>query len=70
MGYGCFQKFGLESWGVLKNVPERLLGTRFTNAISCIEPGPEGPYREIFLKHPTAYNQVHNCTILTPSDLG
>jgi hypothetical protein len=33
---------------VLKqNVPVSLLGTRFTNAISYYEPGPQDPYREI-----------------------
>jgi hypothetical protein len=29
---------------VFKNVPVRLLGTRFTNAISCFEPSPQEPY--------------------------
>jgi hypothetical protein len=31
--------------GVQKNV--RLLGTRFTNAISCFEPGPQEPDRDM-----------------------
>jgi hypothetical protein len=30
-----------------KNVLVRLLGTRFTNAISCFKSGPQEPYREI-----------------------
>jgi hypothetical protein len=34
----------------ISNVPVRLLGTRFSNAISCFEPSPQEPYREIFLK--------------------
>jgi hypothetical protein len=33
---------------MFKNV--RILGTRFTNAISCFKPGPQEPYREIFLE--------------------
>jgi hypothetical protein len=30
-----------------KDVPVRLMGTRFTNAITCFKPGPQEPYREI-----------------------
>jgi hypothetical protein len=33
--------------GCFKNFPVRLLGTRFTNAITCLEPGPQEPYRDI-----------------------
>jgi hypothetical protein len=34
----------------LKNIPLRLLGTTFTNAISCfVEPGPQEPYIDSFL---------------------
>jgi hypothetical protein len=33
-----------------KNVLVRLLGTRFTNAISSFECGPQEPYRDIFKK--------------------
>jgi hypothetical protein len=33
-------------WLFQKNVPIRLLGTRFTNAISCFRPGPQEPYRD------------------------
>jgi hypothetical protein len=39
---------------VSKNVSVRLLGTRFTNAIDCFEPGPQEPYRNI-LKHCRMY---------------
>jgi hypothetical protein len=28
-----------------KNLHVRLLGTRFTNALSCFEPDPQEPYR-------------------------
>jgi hypothetical protein len=34
-------------YGVIKNVPIRLLGKRFTNAISCFGHGPQEPYRDI-----------------------
>jgi hypothetical protein len=34
--------------GISKKFTVRLLEMRFTNAISCFEPGPEEPYREIF----------------------
>jgi hypothetical protein len=33
-----------------KKFPARPPGTRFTNANSCFEPGPQEPYRDIFLK--------------------
>jgi hypothetical protein len=32
--------------GFPKNVPVRILGTRFTNAISSFVPGPQEPYRD------------------------
>jgi hypothetical protein len=32
--------------------PCRLLGTRFTNVISCFEPGSQEPYRDIFFETP------------------
>jgi hypothetical protein len=35
------------STGCFKNCPVRLLGTRFTNAISCFETGPQESYRDI-----------------------
>jgi hypothetical protein len=42
---------------VSQNVPVRLLGPRFTNAISCFKPGPQESYRDI-LKTPCAiYSQ-------------
>jgi hypothetical protein len=34
----------------LKNIPVSLLGTRFTNAMSCFKPGPHEPYRDIFIE--------------------
>jgi hypothetical protein len=37
---------------VFRNVPVRLLRTRFTNAISCFEPGPQEHYRDIFIETP------------------
>jgi hypothetical protein len=33
---------------ISKKDPVRLLGTRFTNAISSFKPGPQEPYRDIF----------------------
>jgi hypothetical protein len=43
---------------VFENVPVWLLGTRF-KARNCIsEPGPQDPYREIFLKRPAVSRQV------------
>jgi hypothetical protein len=35
---------------VSKNFPVMLLGTRFTNTISCFEPGPQEHYMDIFGK--------------------
>jgi hypothetical protein len=34
-----------------KNVPVRLLGTRFTNPISCFEPGPQDHQTPIILHY-------------------
>jgi hypothetical protein len=40
----------LTSWD-FKNIPVRFLGTRFTNTIFCVEPGPPRPLQGYFLKH-------------------
>jgi hypothetical protein len=42
-------------------MPLRLLGTRFTNATSCFEPGPQELYRKIFLNHDVVIktSQIH-----------
>jgi hypothetical protein len=41
---GCFKKISPYTWHW-----QRLLGTRFNNTISCYdEPGPQGPYRDIY----------------------
>jgi hypothetical protein len=34
--------------GASIKVPVKLLGTRFTNAISCFEPSPQECYRKFF----------------------
>jgi hypothetical protein len=34
---------GVHATGCLKSVPEGSMGTTFTNAISCFEPGPHEP---------------------------
>jgi hypothetical protein len=39
---------GINLQGIWKYIHVRLLGTRFTNAISCLEPGPQEPYRDFF----------------------
>jgi hypothetical protein len=41
-------------WILKGKCPCMAPGARFTNAISCFEPGPQKPYRDIF-KHPVEY---------------
>jgi hypothetical protein len=49
----------LTLYKVFYNVLIRLLGTRFTNAVSCFKPGPQGHCRDIFVN--TLY-KGHRCT--------
>jgi hypothetical protein len=42
----------------VKYIPVRLLETRFTNTISCFEPGPQEPYIPIWLLFEILYKSV------------
>jgi hypothetical protein len=43
---------GILNKGVSKNFPVKLLGIRFTDAISFYKPGLQERYRDIPLQHP------------------